>query len=321
MNKHGKIIISLDFELLWGIFDVVDYNSKKKYFWQTREIIPEILKLFEEYQVHATWATVGMLFNKNWKEWEENIPSEIPNYRKKTLSAYKFGTSIKSKSTEEFCFAPELIKLISRTKGQELATHTYSHYYCLEEGQTDTSFDKDLAKAVSVAKSMDIDLKSLVFPRNQLTKEYLQICAKHGIENVRSNPSSWYWKDATSNSLVNKLARTGDAYVNLGKKTYPASFFSKNVNLPLEQKASRFLRPVEGNRLMRSSKINRIKNEIEAAAKKNEIYHLWWHPHNFGDHPEESIKDLKEILVHYKAMQDKYAFQSLNMQELGALYS
>ncbi|MDT0644589.1 polysaccharide deacetylase family protein [Zunongwangia sp. F363] len=320
-SKSGYLLISLDFELLWGIFDVVDYTSKKKYFKQTRAVIPEILKLFEEYQVHATWATVGMLFNKNWEEWEENIPDTIPKYKNKALSAYNFGQSIKSKSTEEFCFAPELIQIISKTQGQELATHTYSHYYCLEEGQTPQNFDNDLAMAVYLAKGLNINLKSLVFPRNQLSAGYLKICAAHGIKNIRSNPISWYWKDPTSNSLSNKIARTGDAYLNFGKKSYAASQLSPKKNLPLEQKASRFLRPVEGNGVLRNRKINRIRNEIEWTARNKEIYHLWWHPHNFGDQPEESLKDLRKILVYFKEMQHKYNFQSLNMQELGTMYS
>lgn len=316
---QSKFIISLDFELLWGIFDVVDYNAKKHYLRQTREVIPKILKLFLENKIHATWATVGMLFNENWEEWDENIPSEIPNYRNKSLSAYNFGEAIKSKTTEEFCFAPDLIKMIFETTGQEVATHTYSHYYCREEGQTARNFDQDLAKAGFMAKKMKIDLKSLVFPRNQINPEYLQICREHGIENVRSNPSSWYWKNTLSEAFTTKISRSGDAYLPLGHKTYPPGDLIKKKGLPLEQKASRFLRPVEGNNILRKLKLNRIKSEMTRAAKKKEIYHLWWHPHNFGDHPEESMKDLQVIIKHFKHCREKYNFQSATMEELGQL--
>lgn len=318
---NSKFVISLDFELLWGVFDVVDYSSKKQYFRQTRDVIPQILNLFDQNDIHATWATVGMLFNKDWEEWESNIPEVLPNYTKRELSAYNFGNSIKSTSTEEFCFAPKLIQQISRTRGQELATHTYSHYYCLEEGQTAESFDKDIEKAVAVASNMNIELKSLVFPRNQIAPEYLRICDKHGIENVRSNPASWYWKDATSSSILDKLGRTGDAYFNLGKKSYPINQLYRIQDEPLEQKASRFFRPVEGNKNLRKLKIKRILSEMEWAAKNDEIYHLWWHPHNFGNLPEESINDLNIILNHFQRLKSKYNFESVNMGELGGLYS
>lgn len=316
---QGKFIISLDFELIWGIFDIVDYKAKKQYLRQTREVIPEILKLFLEYEIHATWATVGMLFNENWEEWEGNIPSEIPNYKNKSLSAYRFGENIKSKTTEEFCFAPDLIKLIFETTGQEVATHTYSHYYCMAEGQTARNFDQDLAKAGFMAKKMKMDLKSLIFPRNQINPEYLHICKEHGIENVRSNPSSWYWKNNLSEAFTTKISRSGDAYLPLGHKTYPPGDLIKKEGLPLEQKSSRFLRPVEGNNVMRKLKLNRIKREITRAAKNNEVYHLWWHPHNFGEQPEKSLSDLQVILKHFKHCNEKYNFQSATMEKLGQL--
>ena len=58
MNENGFLVLSLDFELLWGVFDKVDYKEKKTYFKNTRKVIPEILDLFSEFQIHSTWATV-----------------------------------------------------------------------------------------------------------------------------------------------------------------------------------------------------------------------------------------------------------------------
>ncbi|MGB8704912.1 MAG: polysaccharide deacetylase, partial [Gillisia sp.] len=58
--------------------------------------------------------------------------------------------------------------------------------------------------------------------------------------------------------------------------------------------------------------------EMSLAAKNNEIYHLWWHPHNFGENPKESLNDLRTILRHYKSLQKENNFQSVNMEELGS---
>ena len=52
------------------------------------------------------------------------------------------------------------------------------------------------------------------------------------------------------------------------------------------------------------------------AAKAGEIYHLWWHPHNFGWHPKENLKDLEQILQHYQYLHEEYGMQSLTMGEL-----
>ncbi|WP_026838104.1 polysaccharide deacetylase family protein [Gillisia sp. JM1] len=316
-STNGYLVISLDFELIWGVFDTVEIAQKSEYFLNTRKVIPKILKLFSDSSIHATWASVGMLFNDDWAEWVQNATKVKPEYANSMLSSYDYGDSIKNIGYRDLCFAPEIILEISNTIGQEMATHTYSHYYCLEEGQGKESFRQDLVKAIEVASKMGIELKSLVFPRNQIRKEYLEICSELGILNVRSNPDSWYWNDTSSSGLTTKIARTADAYIDLGKKMYSYSDLKSTNGLPLEQKASRFLRPVEFNSFLRKLKIRRIKKEMSYAAKKGEIYHLWWHPHNFGDQPEESIKDLSKIIKHFKFLRSKYNFQSLNMLELG----
>ena len=318
-NNNGYLIISLDFELLWGVFDLVNPEEKQTYFKNTRKVIPKILNLFEQYDIKATWAIVGMLFHENWKDWENNFPEQLPEYENLALSAYSFGETIKSFNFEEMVFAPDLIQKIKETTGQEIGTHTYSHYYCLEENQNLLQFEKDLEKAIEIARSMNIELKSLVFPRNQLKEEYLSVCHSLGITNVRSNPSNWYWHDTASNSLFTKIARTGDAYVPLGNKSYNLNDLRCEKNMPIEHKASRFLRPMEGNSLLRKLKLQRIKGEMTKAAKNKEVYHLWWHPHNFGDRPQDSLNDLKTLLLHFNLLQKQYNFRSSNMNEIGEL--
>ena len=316
-SRKGRLIISLDFELLWGVFDVIDYQEKILYFQNTRNVIPKILNLFNEKEIHCTWATVGMLFNENWQEWQQNIPVNLPSYRNHNLSAYHFGQRINLPSTKELCFATDIIKRINSTAGQEVGTHTYSHYYCQEENQTLEQFTADLEKAVELGKKFDIDIKSLVFPRNQFKKEYMEICYRHGIKSVRTNPDIWFWKNPASNSFLIRLFRTADAY-NLFAKRRSYSFSDIKVAgiLPVEQKSSRFYRPFEKNIVLHKLKMKRIKSEMTAAAKRNEIYHLWWHPHNFGSHPTESLKDLISITNHFCKLRKKYSFQSLNMEEL-----
>jgi len=321
MKNFGTLVISLDFELLWGVFDKVDYSDKKIYFENTRKVIPETLKIFTEYGVHCTWAVVGMLFNKDWNEWNENIPKPLPNYTNQNLSAYKYGKVVQNHETLNLCFAKELIGLIKKTSGQEIGTHTYSHYYCKEEGQTPEAFQADLEKSIELAEKMGIVLESLVFPRNQFNEEYLQICYRLGVKSVRSNPTDWYWKDTRKDTLKTKIFRTGDAYFGTNNKSYTVSDIIQSVskNKPIAQKASRLLRPYTSNGLINSLKLKRIKSEMTAAAKKGETYHLWWHPHNFGNNSKENLEDLKDILDHFKKCKDHYGMESRNMAEITRL--
>ncbi|SDS79364.1 Polysaccharide deacetylase [Gillisia sp. Hel1_33_143] len=317
IKEGGYLVVSLDFELLWGVFDKVDYKEKETYFSNTKRVVPQLLELFKKYEVHVTWATVGMLFNENWTEWQKNLPSTLPEYTNSNISAYNYANTVRNEEVEEMCFAKDLILQIYNAPFQEIATHTYSHYYCLESGQTLESFKADLKMAITIAKDMGISLKSLVFPRNQFNESYLKVCYDLGIENVRSNPSNWYWTNVQGDSLRDKIFRTGDAYMGLNDKSYKISEIRNKKNQPISQKASRLLRSYSSSSLVNSLKLKRIKSEMTKAAKNGEIYHLWWHPHNFGNNPEDNIKDLREILDHYSYCHSKFGFNSLNMMEIG----
>ena len=62
---RGKFIVSLDFELFWGMQDCVDLAEYEANILGGRKAIPKILALFRKHGIHATWATVGFLFGKN----------------------------------------------------------------------------------------------------------------------------------------------------------------------------------------------------------------------------------------------------------------
>lgn len=60
-------------------------------------------------------------------------------------------------------------------------------------------------------------------------------------------------------------------------------------------------------------KLRRIKREMTYAAKHNRNYHLWWHPHNFGNDIKTNSDQLVEILNHFNVLKEKYNFTSSNM--------
>jgi hypothetical protein len=51
------------------------------------------------------------------------------------------------------------------------------------------------------------------------------------------------------------------------------------------------------------------------AAKRGRIYHLWWHPHNFGVHLDENLAFLRLVLDHYRLLRERYEFQSVTMSD------
>ena len=61
----SALLISLDFELYWGVCDLYSVEEWRPQIAQVRTALARILDLFDRYQVHATWATVGFLFFRN----------------------------------------------------------------------------------------------------------------------------------------------------------------------------------------------------------------------------------------------------------------
>jgi hypothetical protein len=62
--------------------------------------------------------------------------------------------------------------------------------------------------------------------------------------------------------------------------------------------------------------MRRIKKEMEAAARKGAIYHLWWHPHNFGRDMENNFEILGKLIAHYNSLREKYGMETLTMGEV-----
>lgn len=312
----GKFIISLDFELHWGGAEKWDLSQRQTYFLNARKSIPEILKIFKEYDIHATWATVGFLFAKNKKQILEFCPELKPTYNNQRLSSYNYFNQVgENEDVDPFHFGYSLIQKILDMPNQELASHTFSHYYCNEEGQTSEQFEADIKSAQAIAQlNFGQILESLVFPRNQYNVNYLRIAKAQGIRVIRSNPDVWFWKN--SKSQFTSIIRAFDTLMPISK---PLSFDSKCLLFEdkiIELPASRFFRPYKSNeKVIQGFKLKRIKNEMTFAAKNNLDYHLWWHPHNFGFDVAKNIIQLKEIVKHYRFLNEKYDFQSIEMKK------
>ena len=76
----GTFIVSLDFELYWGIRDVKTVAQYREKLLGVRRAVPAMLATFAEYDVHATWATVGFLFFRRRNELLRALPVERPHY-------------------------------------------------------------------------------------------------------------------------------------------------------------------------------------------------------------------------------------------------
>jgi len=318
-NGHGAMVISLDFELYWGVRHLPSLKGYVRNLVGARVAIPAILNLFKEYGIHATWATVGFLFFERTSQLLSIAPSRRPLYKNRKLVAYDdLPPESEREASDSIFFALGLIRMIANTANQEVASHSFSHYYSLEEGADLESFRADLQSARRAAWLSNFEVRSLVFPKNQERSDFLDVCAEAGILAYRGNPSSWLYRPVADakQTAVRRLARLLDSYLPLSGDNC-GDWPLENTGLPVRIPASRFLRPYSPLlSLFERFRIARIKRSLTAAARKAQIYHLWWHPHNFGRNLVQNCKALKQILDHYRMLQRIYGMESLNMAEV-----
>lgn len=313
----AKFLISLDFELLWGVRDHADRDSYGDNILGARKAIPRMLDLFEKHGVSATWATVGFVFCSSRDELMASLPPEElrPTYHDGRLSAYAYLDEVGVNEAEDpYYYGASLVDRIQQTPGQEIGTHTLSHYYCLEPGQSTVQFEADLNAAIALAGQCGIKLSSIVFPRNQYGEDYLAICRKMGLTNYRGTPEQWVYRSATGRdqTLTRRAGRLLDAHTELlGDKS-----FGEDISAPTNLPASQFLRTCSG-KLAAFHPLHRlaIKRGMTRAAKARRGYHLWWHPHNFGRDTETNLAGLEEVLRHYEYLRDDFGMVSCTMAE------
>jgi len=306
--ENPALVISLDFELHWGILDHTPADQCGPLLMSARQAIPRILDLFERYEIRATWATVGALFCEGKEDLFERMSPE-PGYLNPKLGIMQHHSSFgESEADDPLHFAPSLIRRILEVDGQEVGTHTFSHIYGCEKGVTIQDFKDDLLAAIQIAREWGIDLRSIVFPRNQFNQAMLDFCATGGITTYRGCPDHWAWRDDTRNFPQRAIRLVDSIYpVFPPVRVQQKDLTDVGATLFFRTKAPLFH---SSSPLMR-----RIKAGLDRAVKEKTMFHLWWHPHNFGVRQEEHLAALEEILIHFSYLREEYGMNSFAMQD------
>jgi peptidoglycan/xylan/chitin deacetylase (PgdA/CDA1 family) len=319
MSK-GHLVISLDFELNWGVHDTLPLSQYGNNIKGVQTVIPGLLELFGRYDVKATFSIVGFLFHENKAELIAHEPARKPGYTNPRLSPYgSYLDNVGQGFPEDpYHFSPHLVREILKHPQHEVGTHTFCHYYCLEPGQTAGEFEADLQMAIHVAAEKGVHLTSLIFPRNQYNEEYLDICRRHGIICIRGNEKHWLYTadSAAGQTKIRRSLRLMDSYLPIsGQHAFDPAKLEKK--LPVNIPASAFLRPhMPRLAFLDGLRLKRITNSMTHAAKNGLAYHLWWHPHNFGINQEQNFSFLEKILKHYRHLNEAFGFSSSTMTEL-----
>ena len=190
-------LLSADFELAWAWrYTKSADNPLEKALIEARQErinIPILIKLFEDYKIPVTWATVGHLFlencNRNQGIPHEQLPrlnsfeSEYWKYNGKDWFEHDPCTDYKA-APEWYC--PDLIKqIINSTVKHEIGCHTFSHIDCSDPICPPDVFSAEIKECKKLATEWGLTLSSFVHPAHSIGN--LDTLASEGFTNFRTD--------------------------------------------------------------------------------------------------------------------------------------
>lgn len=315
----GTFVVSLDFELFWGMTGTVSFQNYEKNILAGRKAIPDVLALFERYGIHATWAVVGFQFAKDAQELLAYVPAKSlqPSYLDMTSATYPLLQTLSGDESSQPCyFASSLIDEIAHHPHQEIGSHTFSHYYCREPGQTVQQFAADMEAAGKIGADKGYPIGSVVFPRDMSTPEHTQVLRQLGFAAYRDEADDWIHNKIPIRILRRALTLL-DVYLPLTGLGCPQPTNENGIVRTVGNRQFRYYFKPLG--FLEWLKVRRIKGQMKYAAKHGLSYHLWWHPHNLGDHTEQLLCQLEDIFRFYQFLEKKYGMHSVNMAELAQM--
>ena len=318
-DSPGALVISLDFELHWGIRDHAGRTSAAYTdLAPSRQVVSDLSATFAERGIRATWATVGLLFASTRESAEAARPTRRPTYRLAELDPYR-ETIGESEDLDPEHLAGSLVRQLAATPGQEVGSHTFSHFYCLEDGQDGDDLRADLAAAQTIAGTLGLSLTSLVLPRNQWNPRYAPIVQEAGFTCIRG-PQPSFGHEARAHGQHGMLDRAGrlvDTYAGVSPPPTTAWDAVRRPDGLCDVPASAFLRPYSpGRRHLVPLQYRRLVSGLRDAARRGRIFHLWWHPQNFARHPEESYALLDRLLDEFDRLSEREGLRSLSMRDV-----
>lgn len=317
MSKKGIFTISIDYEFAWGYADKLLSLEDKTRIRKEIEIVKRLILLFEKYNIPATWAIVGHLLEKIEKkcEWSgDNLPHpeyKRPIYKNETHD-YFFQHPDKNNYSDSLWYDNQklILQIKQSSACHEIASHSYAHIRYDEQNTNEQAICVDIANSQRVHTEEDLPYKSFVFPRN--VEGFHKQLQKAGLTHYRGNSYKWYM---FLPQLLQRLGHFCDYLIPSTPVSAPLLHFSGLVNI----RESMLLLGRNGLRkfITPSMMIKKVKNGIQKASNKKEIFHLWFHPSNFSYDTEKQFWIFEEILKRATKMRDENKLDIQTMSAIG----
>jgi len=159
------VVISLDLELSWGLFDLsFDEDLLLMARWTHDVGAPNLLNHLTRNGLSATWAVVGAMMRHSLPD-ISGLP-EV-SYRHFPKPWFMYVPREGDESTHPEWFGAGLVQRIGRAKPeQEIGFHSFSHVPFASPGMTRERAIAEYRYCAQTAKELGFATTSFVFPRN-----------------------------------------------------------------------------------------------------------------------------------------------------------
>ena len=275
----------MDFERRWGVHHRLglDFAAYREHLENVQPVVVSLLELVTARNIRATWAAVGALACRDWHEYFARAPRP-PKYDNPTLAISPRYADLDRDG--HLHFAPDLLRLVHASRGQELGTHTFSHILMREPGVTPDDVTADLGAVGRLwQERFGAPPISLVFPRNQVA--FVPVIRSCGIRMWRGNETGWYHdcNETATNRPVARARRLLDA-VN------PWARHASAVEGDMTR-ASMFLRTNLPGPAW-ALHLARIRRELDTL-RPAQVFHIWWHDHNLGVDIQRRLTRVEQV--------------------------
>ena len=313
--ERGVFTLSLDFELIWGTVDHGGPEPFRRACELEHEVIVDrLLALLTEFEISATWCTVGHLFLSSCAAHGDVKHPEIVRPAHAWLDGDWFASDpATDEHADPIFYGASLIdKIRACPVDQEIGSHTFSHVIFGDPGCSRATAASELAECVRLADQRGISLDSFAFPRNQVG--HLDVLREFGIRCYRGPEPTWYERPRTPRTL-RRAAHLADV---LTARTPPVVLPHEQIGGLWNVPGSMMYFPMHGRRrhIPLSPRVRRARRGIDRAASERKIFHLWFHPTNLADESDRMFSGLRGIFGRVDELRRR---GSIDVVPMGAL--
>ena len=309
----GTMVLSIDFELSWGMFDLLPIAKLNAQSVEERKRIKRLLALLDRYEIPATWAMVGHLMLDGCARGQDGTThSDIAphaNYSWFPHDWYHHDPCTAAALAPGW-YAPDILEWIREARVRhEIGSHSFGHIYYGDPECSPPIARADLKAAVEAAAQKGVTLKSFVFPRNQVG--HLEILKSFGLRSYRGAEPPLI---RCGHGVLQQAIHFLDQLFALRPRSVRAEETLPGLwNIP----GNHFYMAHNGLRkvIPMASRVLKGKRGINWAVRSGGLYHFWFHPFNLNVDSEAMLSGLEKIFSHAHRMREKGLLNILTMDE------